>query len=91
MLKRPPTVGEIESSFLIQKINPDTVEGIQNYNSNGAIAVPYFPTPRILHIGDDIGMICAGVSEKLTNIDFSGQRVTFTKIVGQPSYGGCPI
>ena len=84
------TVGEREGSFLILKINSESVDGrwyeaypIQNPNDSG--------TPKTLRIGDDIGYACEGVSEKLTGIDFSGQRITFTKIVGQPTIGGCPI
>ena len=81
-------VGEQESSYFIQKINSDSVEGLW-----------YQPhpvgkgegEPRTLHIGDDIGHACEGVSEKLISIDFSGQTITFNKIVGQPPEGGCPV
>lgn len=38
-----------------------------------------------------MGYACEGISEKLTNIDFAGQSVTFIKTVGQPPEGGCPI
>lgn len=80
--------GEQESSFLIQKINPDSVEGLwyQAYplaREEG--------TPKILRIGDNIGYACEGVSEKLTSIDFTEQTITFTKVVGNPPLGGCPI
>ena len=82
------SVGETESSFLIQKINSDSVEGLWYL----AYPVPREEgTPKTLHIGDDIGYACEGVSEKLTSIDFSGQKVTFTKIVSEPPIGGCPI
>ena len=81
-------VGESESSFLIQKINLDSIEGIW-YE---AYPVPRQEgTPKTLRIGDDIGYACEGISEKITNIDFSSQKVTFTKIVSEPSLGGCPI
>lgn len=81
-------IGEQESSYLIQKINSDSVDGLwyQAYpvaRNEGA--------PRTLHIGDDIGYACEGVSEKLTSIDFSGQTITFTKIIGKQPVGGCPI
>ena len=82
-------VGEKESSFLIQKINPNNVEGLwfQAY----PIERPNDPgTPKTLYIGDDIGYTCEGVSEKLLSINFSGQTITFNKVVGQPPYGGCP-
>jgi hypothetical protein len=82
------TVGQREGSFLIQKINPDSVDGLWYL----AYPVPREEgEPRTLRIGDDIGYACEGVSEKLTSIDFSGQKVTFTKIVGKPPLGGCPI
>ena len=81
-------VGEQEGSYLIEKINTDSVNGFwyQAYpvaRSEGS--------PKTLHIGDDIGYVCEGVSEKLTDIDFSGQTVTFTKIAGKRPIGGCPI
>ena len=81
-------VGERESSFLIQKINPDSVDGL--WHQAYPVSQPE-GTPRILRIGDDIGYACEGISEKLTSIDFSGQRVTFTKVAVEPPYGGCPI
>lgn len=81
-------VGEREGSFLIQKINPDSVEGLwfEKYPVERSTG-----TPRTLHIGDDIGYACEGVSEKLTSIGFSAQTVTFTKVVGEQPAGGCPI
>lgn len=82
--------GQREGSFLIQKINPDSVDGLwfQAY----PIEQPNDPgTPKTLHIGDNIGYACEGVSEKLTSIDFSGQAITFTKIVRQRPYDECPI
>jgi len=83
-------VGEKESSFLIQKINPNSVKGL--WFEIYPIERPNDPgTPKTLYIGDDIGYVCEGVSEKLISINFSGQTVTFNKVVGQPPYGGCPI
>ncbi|MBI2613378.1 MAG: Hint domain-containing protein [Candidatus Levybacteria bacterium] len=84
------TVGEKESSFLIQKINPNNVDG--RWYEIYPIEIPNDPgIPKTLHIGDDIGYVCEGVSEKLTSINFSGQTITFTKAKVIPSYGGCPI
>ncbi|MEK7604042.1 MAG: hypothetical protein AAB461_02895, partial [Patescibacteria group bacterium] len=82
-------VGEMESSFLIQKINRGSVDGIWYQ----AYPVPRdIGEPRTLYIGDDIGYACEGVSEKLISINFSEQTVTFNKVVGEePSKGGCPI
>jgi len=81
-------VGEKESSFLIQKINPDSVDGLwyMAYPVSRDIG-----EPKTLRVGDDIGYTCEGISEKLISINFSGQTITFNKVVGQPPYGGCPI
>src|SRR3989344_6815788 len=81
-------VGEQESSFLIQKINPSSVDGLWYQ----AYPVPRDEgVPRTLHTGDDIGYACEGVSEKLVGIDYSRQTVTFNKVVGELPPGGCPI
>ena len=84
-------VGEKEISFLIQKINPDNVEGL--WFEVYPIERPNDPgTPKTLYVGDDIGYACEGVSEKLISINFAAQTITFNKVVGQPPYdGGCPI
>ena len=81
-------VGEKESSFLIQKINLDSIEGIwyNKYPISTGEGIP-----KILHLGDDIGYSCEGISEKLTKIDFSNQKITFTKVISEPPFGGCPI
>ncbi|MEO5974023.1 MAG: Hint domain-containing protein [Ilumatobacteraceae bacterium] len=84
------TVGEKESSFLILKINRDSVDG--RWYQVYPIERPNDPgTPKTLHVGDDVGYACEGVSDKLTGIDFSEQKITFTRIVGSPPIGGCPI
>lgn len=81
-------VGDREGSFLIQKINADSVEGLwyKVYPVGGLEGIP-----KTLLIGDDIGYACEGVSEKLVDIDFSGQKVSFVKTNGKPPVGGCPI
>ena len=82
-------VGERESSFLIQKINPDSVEGL--WADEYPIPMLGDGTPRTIRIGDDIGYACTGVSEKLISINFSGQTITFNKVIGERPVGGCPI
>lgn len=83
-------VGERVSSFLIQKINSASVEGL--WSQAYPIEQPNDPgTPKTLRVGDDIGYACEGVSIKLISINFSGQTITFNKVVGQPPVGGCPI
>lgn len=82
--------GEKEGSFLIQKINPNSVEGL--WFETYPIERPNDPgAPKTLYIGDDIGYACEGVSEKLLSINSSLQTITFNKIVGQRPLGGCPI
>lgn len=83
-------VGDKLSGFLIQRINGNTVDGlnypymiVENVNQKGE--------PLTLHIGDDIGLACAGISVKLSVIDFSNQTVTFSEVVGTKPFGGCPI
>lgn len=81
-------VGEQEGSFLIQKVNRKSVDGLwyQAYpvaTNQG--------TPKTLYIGDDIGYACEGVSERLTSINFPGKTVIFTKVTVQPPMGGCPL
>ncbi len=72
----------------IQKINPDSVEVL--WYEAYPVATNE-GTPRTLHIGDDIGYSCQGISEKLTSIDYSGQTVTFTRVESERPPGGCPI
>ena len=84
------TIGDREGSFLMQKINTDSVEGawyriypVAREGDRGEM--------RTLHIGDDIGYFCEGVSEKLIKIDSVKQVATFLKMTNQPPLGGCPI
>ncbi len=81
-------VGEREGSFLVQKINTDSVDGLW-YQAYPVARMD--GTARTLRVGDDIGYACEGISDKLTGIDFSAQTVTFTKIIGKRPVGGCPI
>ncbi|MEI8103399.1 MAG: hypothetical protein WCG84_00640 [Candidatus Moraniibacteriota bacterium] len=81
-------VGGQEGSFLVQKINTDSVDGLWYM----AYPVPRdIGIPKTLHIGDDIGYACEGVSEKLSIINTSSQTITFVKTTGEPTMGGCPI
>ena len=83
------TVGQTESYCTIQKINSDSVEALCNVPY--PIERPDGGMVRNLQLGDDIGTACEGISERLTSIDFSGQKATFTKRVGEQPSGGCPI
>ena len=83
------TIGQKESYCTIQKINPESVEALCNLPY--PIERPDGGVLRTLQIGDDIGVTCEGISENLTSLDFSGQKVAFTKIIGEQPLGGCPI
>lgn len=82
-------VGEQEGSFRVQEISSDSVRGLwfQVY----PVARVEEGTPKTVHVGDDIGYACEGVSEKLVHIDFFGQTATFDKVIGKQPLGGCPI
>ena len=67
---------ETVNSFLIKRINVDSVEGI--WPPSGEIPPIYTGGPRTLHIGSEIGATCGGISIKLTSIDYFHQTVTFT-------------
>jgi len=80
--------GERIDHFVVTKINADSVEGLMD------VVFPVArPTgvPKTLHIGDDIGFACEGISEKLNAIGFQAQTATFTKVISKPPLGGCPI
>lgn len=83
-------VGAREGSFLVKKINQDSIEGLwfEIYPVEGPNDMGVLKT---LHIGDDIGYVCDGISKKLTSINFLEQRISFTKIKGEAPIGGCPV
>lgn len=83
-------IGDREESFSLQKINADSLDGLW-YQIYPVARVDDTGEPKTLHIGDNIGYACDGVSEKLTKIDFVNQTATFIKITSEPTDGGCPI
>jgi len=81
-------VGQQEGSFLIQKINANSVDGLwyQKYpleTLNG--------TPKTITVGDNIGYACEGISEIVVSINAVNQTVTFHKVTSKPPLGGCPL
>jgi|GEM_PF-1657978 len=84
------TVGEREGEFLISKINSDTVEGTW-YDLTGVTSWNPKGVYKILKVGDDVGYACEGISEKITGIDITTQKVTFDRIESTPPKGGCPL
>ncbi|MEK7542399.1 MAG: hypothetical protein AAB524_01730 [Patescibacteria group bacterium] len=97
------TIGEIQGVYLrnyvIQKINPDSVEMLRKASSG---SIPYPDDPgglETFYVGKEFNYYnnsyftednqyhyltyCAAISIKLTGIDFVGQTVTFTKTVSE--------
>lgn len=84
-------VGERTSSFFIQKINFNSVDGLW-YDLRPVIEVgKEYGKTKTLHVGDDAGRACKGISEILVNIDFFNQKVTFKRVINAPPLEGCPI
>lgn len=84
------SLGDREGSFFLQKINANSIEGLW-YRIYPVARVGDTGEPKTLHVGDDIGYACDGVSEVLTKIDSNNQTATFLKTTTEPTKGGCPI
>jgi len=84
------TLDDREGSFLVQKINKDSVDGLW-YRIYPVAREGDSGNVKTLHIGDDIGYQCEGVSEVLIKIDFEKQTATFLKTIVTLPIGGCPI
>lgn len=84
------TIGDREGSFLMQKINKDSVDGLW-YKIYPVTREGDLGEAKVLRIGDNIGYQCEGISEILTKIDFEKQTATFLKTINEPPVGGCPI
>lgn len=81
-------IGDTVGYFTIQKIDADSVDGLYRY--------PYPVAreqgePKTIHIGDEVGAACEGMTHVLTAIDAAGQAVTFQEKHYDTSPGGCPI
>jgi hypothetical protein len=81
------TLGDEVSTFKILQMNQTSVEG--NVTIEYPVCCSY--ETRSVHIGDDIGVQCLGISEILEIIDYQHQLTVFTRTVSQPPTGGCPI
>jgi hypothetical protein len=80
------TVGDfVAGTFLILKIGMTSVQG--NFTNPYPLCC-YFQ-PRTIHVGDDIGIHCAGESETVESIDFFAQIVRFSFV--KTDRGVCPI
>jgi hypothetical protein len=78
-------VGDQAATFKILRIDPSTVTG----NQSALYPLSYCCTTITISIGDDVGVPCEGLLEKLTRIDFLDQKVTFS--VQIVPHDGCPI
>jgi hypothetical protein len=79
------TVGDQVSTLKILQINPASVTG------NQSTLYPLATCCRTvtLHVGDDVGVACLGLSVKIAWIDSQDQKVGFTVVQSSPT--GCPI
>lgn len=80
------TVGDMAGMFRIFSIGVDSLAG----NITFAYPLCCPQQARTLHVGDDVGIACAGWSEILQTIDYSDQIAVFTKTTGLKQWG-CPI
>lgn len=81
------TIGDQMSTFKILRIDPTSLTGNQS---------TFFPVGTCchtvtIHIGDDVGVACEGLSEKLAWIDYPDQTAAFTVTLLPAPVGGCPI
>lgn len=79
------TFGDTVSTFQITEIRSRSVDGV--YYFLYPIAGPH--EDRTIKTGDDVGIPCLRLSERLVSIDFSNQIAVFTRVQGAP--GNCPI
>jgi hypothetical protein len=79
------TIGDQVATFKILRIDPSTVAR----NRSTLYPLGYCCTTITISVGDDVGVPCEGLLEKLARIDFLDQKVTFS--VQIVPHDGCPI
>jgi hypothetical protein len=79
------TIGDQAATFKILRIDPSTVTG----NRSTLYPLGYCCTTITISVGDDVGVPCEGLLEKVARIDFLDQKVTFS--VQIVPHDGCPI
>ena len=79
------TVGDQVATFKILHIDTSTVTG----NRSTVYPVGTCCTTVTISVGDDVGVPCEGLVEKVARIDFSDQKVWFS--VQIVPHDGCPI
>ncbi len=79
------TVGDQVATFKILHIDPSSTTG----NHSDPYPLARCCTTITIHVGDEVGVLCEGLSEKVAQIDFPDQKLKF--IVQTVSHSGCPI
>jgi hypothetical protein len=79
------TVGDQVGTFRILLIDVSSVIG----NHSDFYPLAHCCTRITIHVGDEVGVLCEGLSEKVAQIDFQGQKVRFT--AQTVPHDGCPI
>ena len=80
------TIADFAGIFQILQIHPTSADGI--------LRIPYplccWAQNKTITVGDDAGVSCAGLSEKLVRIDFLDQILIFTRVQSVRN-STCPI
>src|SRR5207245_1750136 len=79
------TAGDQVATFKILRIDPSTVTG----NRSTVYPLGYCCTTMTISVGDDVGISCQGLVEKVARLDFLDQKVWFS--VQIVPHDGCPI
>jgi len=79
------TTGDQVATFEVLRIDPSTVTG----NQSTLYPLGSCCTTITISVGDDVGVPCEGLLEKLARIDFLDQKVTCS--VQIVPHDGCPI
>jgi hypothetical protein len=79
------SVGDRVGTFQILLIDVSSVIG----NHSDFYPLAYCCTRITIHLGDEVGVLCEGISEKVTQIDFQEQKVKFA--AQSVPHDGCPI
>jgi hypothetical protein len=81
------TVGDQVSTLKILRIDTASVTG----NQSTLYPLGFCCRTVTLHVGDDVGVACEGLSVKIAWIDSPDQKVGFTVVQSSSPTGGCPI
>jgi hypothetical protein len=80
------TIRDVAGIFQILQIHPTSADGL--------LRIPYplccWIQNKTITVGDDVGVSCAGLSERLVSIDFSDQILIFSRVQSVQTFS-CPI